>query len=147
MSDEISIRLISLISSSNMHGWINDYDSELHWSYEDGTSVISFAKEHGEVNSWLETYDELSEKLIHDIEGVSFSVAEIEEILEGQGNLFEFKFTLNFRGDEVTYHYVQFGDGNEAARTVSIPNSAIENDFSAWTNNAIEKEWCVSPLG
>jgi hypothetical protein len=144
IESEINIRLIILISSSNLDGWIRDYGVELSWTYPDGTNVTASAIAHDDVGSWLETYDELSEKIVSDIDGVDFSDADIEEILDRHGNLLEFNFTLYFKDDVITYHYIQYGDGNEAARTIVIPTSAINNNIDDWISSAIEKEWCVT---
>ena len=144
IESEINVRLISLISNSNSDGWIRDYGVELSWTYPDGTNVISSAIEHDDVGSWLETYDELSEKIVSDIDGVDFSDSDIEEILDRHGNLLEFNFVLYFKGDVITYHYIQCGEGNEVARTITIPTSAINNNIDDWISNAIEKEWCVT---
>jgi hypothetical protein len=138
--------LIILISNSNIDGWIRDYGIELTWTYKDGTKIVSSAIEHEHLCSWLETYFELSEKIVSNIDGIDFSDSKIKEILAKSGNFIEFNYTLYFRGEEITYHYIQYGDGIEVARTILIPTSAIENNVAYWISNAIDENWCVELL-
>jgi hypothetical protein len=136
--------LIILLSNSNTAGWIRNYGTELNWTFKDGTRIISSAVEHEDVGSWLETYHELSEKILIKIDGTYFSGLKIEEILNKSRNFIEFKYTLYFRGDEIIYHYIQYGDGFEVARTILIPPSAIDNNLACWISNAIDEDWCVT---
>lgn len=136
--------LIILISNSNTAGWIRDYGVELNWIFKDGTKIVSSAVEHEDAGSWLETYDELSEKIVNNIDGTDFFEPEIEEILNKYGNFIEFNYTLYFKGDEISYHCIQYGDGFEVARTIVIPLSAIDNNLAYWIGNAIDENWCVT---
>lgn len=144
MNEEINQLLISLLSSSNSDSWIDEYDEEQRWAYEDGTIVVSQAIEYGDVGSWLETYDELGEKIVDSIDAVSFSDPDIELILDTQGNLLEFQYSLFFENTEVRYRYVQYGDGNEAAREILLSESLDIIKFKKWLSNAIENEWFVT---
>ena len=146
LPNEVKIKIISLLSNSNVDGWIRDYGDVYYWTFEDGTRVSSIATEHSDSSTWLETYDELIEKIIHKIDGVKFSEPGIEEVLDNLGNLIEFNFTIYFKNDEINYHYIQFGDGNEAARSINIPTSALQSEFVAWMDNAIDREWSVTLL-
>ncbi len=136
--------LIILISNSNSAGWIRDYGVELNWIFKDGTKIVSLAVEHQDVGSWLETYHELSQKIVNNVDGIDFSEPEIEEILNKFGNFIEFKYTLYFQGDVIVYHYIQYGDGFEVARTIVIPLSAIDNNLACWIDKAIDENWCVT---
>ena len=144
MPNEIKIKIISLLSNANVDGWIRDYGDVSYWAFEDGTRVSSVATEHVDSSTWLETYDELIEKIIHKIDGVKLSEPNIEEVLDNLGNLIEFNFTIYFKNDEITYHYIQFGDGNEAARSIDVPTTALQSEFVAWIDNAIDSDWCVT---
>lgn len=142
--DKIGLQLVTLISNSNMEGWVRDYDFELFWIYQDGTRISSFATEHDNVGSWLELYDELPEKIVAEIDNISFSDPDIEEVLGLHGNLLEFKFKLNFEGSEIIYHYIQYGEGNEAAQLICIPSEALKTNFYDWLSDAIKNDWCVT---
>jgi hypothetical protein len=144
LPNEIKIKIISLLSNANVDGWIRGYGDVSYWAFEDGTRVSSVATEHFDSGTWLETYDELIEKIILKIGGVKFSEPDIEEVLDNLGNLIEFNFKIFFKNDEITYHYIQFGDGNEAARSIDVPTSAFQSEFVAWIDNAISSNWCVT---
>ena len=73
LPNEIKIKIISLLSNANVDGWIRDYGDVSYWAFEDGTRVSSVATEHVDSSTWLETYDELIEKIIHKIDDVPIS--------------------------------------------------------------------------
>lgn len=141
MSTKMNIKLqnllINFISCSNTSGWNNEFNTKVIWKFSDGTIVISEVNEFMNAEDWLEVYDQLSDKLVVDYQGISFTEQEIVKEIQKEGNLLEFIYDVNFiDGSNLVYRYVQFGDGNEAARMIN-DNNLSKLFFKNWIKTSI----------
>lgn len=137
MNIKLQNLLINFISCSNTSGWNNEFNTKVIWKFSDGTIVTSEVNEFMNAEDWLEVYDQLSDKLVVDYQGISFTEQEIVKEIQKEGNLLEFIYDVNFiDGSNLVYRYVQFGDGNEAARMIN-DNNLSKLFFKNWIKTSI----------
>jgi hypothetical protein len=141
MSTKMNIKLqnllINFISCSNTSGWNNEFNTKAIWKFSDGTTVISEVNEFMNAEDWLEVYDQLSDKLVVDYRGISFTEQQIVKEIQEEGNLLEFVYDMNFiDGSNLVYRYVQFGEGNEAARMIN-DNNLSKLFFNNWIKTSL----------
>lgn len=145
MNDDLKYKIIAFISSCNEQGWVEEYGVEYRWKFPDGTEISSQGDEYDDVPLWLENYDEMEDKIVESIDDISMSEPEIEPILEGRGNLLEFKYVIMINGGEVSYRFMQFGEGEEAGRSIQVSDVDLKV-FESWMDHASENGWSVEPI-
>ena len=137
MNIKLQNLLINFISCSNTSGWNNEFNTKAIWKFSDGTTVISEVNEFMNAEDWLEVYDQLSDKLVVDYRGISFTEQQIVKEIQEEGNLLEFVYDMNFiDGSNLVYRYVQFGEGNEAARMIN-DNNLSKLFFNNWIKTSL----------
>ena len=117
---------------------------EYSWLFPDGTIITSEAIEYEDIGLWLEAYDDMPDKTLEFFNSISFLEPEIENALGREGNLLEFNFKINFKDGDVTYCFVQFGEGIEAARSITSSGLVDEVMLLGWINSIDQQGPVVS---
>ena len=141
----LSFKIEALLSGCNPNGWVENYGEYLTWSFPDGTQVTSHGTEYDDVQSWAETYEEMLEKVIEEIDGIEILEPACDELLQDRGNLLSFSYTLEFDGNEVVYSFVQFGEGEVAAKSIEISPDIDLKSLELWLTEALDNGWEVVP--
>ena len=132
-----------LISGCNQHGWVDEHGEHANWVFPDGTGISSFSIEYDNGNSWIESYQELHQKVVDEVEGVQIGNPLSAKLLEEKGNLLKFIYVLDFQGSSIYYRFVQFGDGEVAAKEIEIDEEVDLTQLTTWVDEALDSGWEV----
>ena len=132
-----------LISGCNQNGWVDEYGEQANWIFPDGTRISSFCIEYDNGKSWIESYKELHQKVVDEVEGVQIGDPVSAKLLEEIGNLLKFIFVLDFEGNSIFYRFAQFGDGEVAAKEIEIDDEVDLTQLTTWVDEALDNGWEV----
>jgi ribosomal protein L40E len=120
-------------------GWFEG-DEPCYFTFPDGTIIKTKQQEISDIDTWIELYDHMEEKLVSDLNGISLADKAVKKYLEEEGNLYHFKYEFSLPTGEVTYELLQFGAGEMAAEHTNASGIRCE-ELEYWVQKSRSGNW------